>query len=605
MRNSLVLRVQTSGLLVEIRGPRISEISYVGVPRLACLSISGVSDVSVQWWDAEGHTHTAIDGTGPHLFEDVTYRIRVKSLIAGQQPKLSHRNKALLRQIDRFPDDRTLSGPINFGRQVGLTDFEISVANESVSMTLEVFPRKLDYVEDYAEMLSAVSSASRALALAYLRSTYRSGSTVSGEQSDLEWLTLLRQEVRNLTDALRFINEHPHRALRRDLEFLRAEKIRRADSWVRRAVVRRAGRGQLQNVRGLGPVREILPSGRAQETLDNPENRWLKTNLSLVRRRLTDIARSVERELRRFGQSGGNRTIQEAVHGEVSQLGRQLDRLLSLPFLQDVQGGPSRTTPSLTLLSAPGYSEAYRSMMVLLLGLMADGEPYDLSVKDVHELYEIWCFLQVVQITGGLIAGDVSARESVKITQNGVRVSLARDKDSAITFSGAGREVEIRYNPSYPGLTGEQRPDIVITLRQSDWPPLVVVLDAKYRVDASVEYSRTFGCAGPPQDSINALHRYRDAIVFGDVHTGMKRPVVRCAALYPLSARESEAYSRSVFVEALDHLGVGALPFLPGNTGYVRDWLQHVLHMPIEKLAVPGPAFSGLEALAFRHQAKP
>ena len=58
-----------------------------------------------------------------------------------------------------------------------------------------------------------------------------------------------------------------------------------------------------------------------------------------------------------------------------------------------------------------------------------------------------------------------------------------------------------------------QRPDMVITLEKKDWPAMHLVLDAKYRLDASPDYINRYKSPGPPEDALNSMHRYRDAIL--------------------------------------------------------------------------------------------
>lgn len=160
------------------------------------------------------------------------------------------------------------------------------------------------------------------------------------------------------------------------------------------------------------------------------------------------------------------------------------------------------------------------------------------------------------------------------------------------------RRPSVRFFPfSEAPPTGEQRPDIVLRFRHDSWPDLVVVLDAKYRLDASDEYVKQYGSPGPPQDAVSALHRYRDAIVEETTAKDLERPVVKGAALFPLNAHDSTDFPSSRLNEALDRLGIGALPFLPGNTGHVRSWLEQLLTMPPQKLAEPGPPSAGLERM--------
>jgi hypothetical protein len=173
----------------------------------------------------------------------------------------------------------------------------------------------------------------------------------------------------------------------------------------------------------------------------------------------------------------------------------------------------------------------------------------------------------------------------------GLRIDLTAGKLSEVSLSGALRSFTVSYNRVYPGQTGDQKPDIVIRVREAGQPDLIVVLDAKYRVDATDDYRKQHGAPGPPIDAINALHRYRDAIVTES--PSPVRPVVRCAALFPLTIEEThafEAYSR--LYRSLDRLGIGALPFLPGNTLLAAGWVDRLLSLPTEELAwngVPGP----------------
>ena len=78
------------------------------------------------------------------------------------------------------------------------------------------------------------------------------------------------------------------------------------------------------------------------------------------------------------------------------------------------------------------------------------------------------------------------------------------------------------------------------------------------------------------------MHRYRDAILEFQNRNGKKpvqrRTVVQAAAVFP-GGRTEDAFYDSKLWKALKHIGVGALPFLPGNTEYVREWLRSSLKM--------------------------
>jgi uncharacterized protein len=197
------------------------------------------------------------------------------------------------------------------------------------------------------------------------------------------------------------------------------------------------------------------------------------------------------------------------------------------------------------------------------------------------------------QVTS-LIAAQADVGALLQIEETGIRVRLRRGEQSAMTCVGTDRTVVLSYNPEYAGLTGDQRPDIVLRFQHNSWPDLIIVFDAKYRLDASEEYRKRFGTAGPPQDAINVLHRYRDAIVVDSADRGLQRPVVKGAALFPLTVEESRDFTLSRLFKAIEVLGIGALPFLPENTGLVEEWLKYLLALAPEELAEPGPSFAGL-----------
>ncbi|WP_172624608.1 DUF2357 domain-containing protein [Streptomyces griseofuscus] len=538
---------------------------------------------------------TAESKQSARFFEDTTYRLYVKSHVTGKVPVLLHRDPLLFRAVDSYPGDFMCAGPINFGRQVGRCTFDVHVGHDNLRLTFEVFPAKIDYATDYRALLADITTTSRALALEYLRATYQtSDATEVQDETALDWLTLLRNEVASLERSMRYVNEHPHRILRRKVDYVRTERIRRADSTVRNAILRARGHGAWLQIPGMSSVRSHVPSFQASETLDTAEHRWLRLQLSLIRDQLSDIATSVTTELE-SRTSAGNGAPERLVaeEREISSFTQIITELLGLPLFNGVTEPPPPGFSSLTLLTGNGYGEAYRVISVLKLGLSLNGTGFDSSVMDVHGLYETWCYIEVLRIVLQQTAGSADLSSLLSVEENGIRVRLTKGRRTAVSFQGQDIDLDVSYNESYRGLTGEQKPDIVLRFRHPGWPDLIVLLDAKYRVDFSSSYHKQFGCAGPPVDGINALHRYRDATVVGKGNDQV-RPVVKGAALFPLSSAASSAYPQSKLHKALDTLGIGALPFLPGNTAHLENWIQHLLSLAPEDLAEPGLPFAGL-----------
>jgi phage repressor protein C with HTH and peptisase S24 domain len=70
---------------------------------------------------------------------------------------------------------------------------------------------------------------------------------------------------------------------------------------------------------------------------------------------------------------------------------------------------------------------------------------------------------------------------------------------------------------------------------------------------------------------------------------------VKGVALFPLGLSESLEFKSSRLYEAVLTLGIGALPLLPTNTGFVEEWIEQLFAMSASELSVPGPPFAGWE----------
>jgi hypothetical protein len=285
---------------------------------------------------------------------------------------------------------------------------------------------------------------------------------------------------------------------------------------------------------------------------------------------------------------------------ELRHLVRRVDALTALPLFASQSGPPAGSFTSLLLLSGVGYSGAYQALVSLRRGLSVDAGAIDASVKELHQVYEAWCYITVVRIVSEILHETPDLSQLIQVESSGIRVALRRGQASEVRWSSETRGLVAAYNPSFGGLTGTLRPDIVLRFNHAGWPDVVVVF-AKYRLERSADYVKAFRTPGPPEDALGALHRYRDAILMDYRQPSLGRPVVKGLALFPLSAGDSESFSQTPLFHALDDIGVGAIPALPSNERLLREWLQGLLDMDIQELAVPGPPFAAYEELRRRN----
>jgi hypothetical protein len=526
------------------------------------------------------------------LFEQRDYAVYACVAGGARTVRIAHRDPGVELGLGSEDGWRSTFGRVNFGSQIGRTAFTVLVDDRpELDFELEVFPSKLDYATDYENLLAEVQGVLTGLAFEYLRATFQLGLTFQAPRpTELEWLLLLQHVAGDLEKALRFIAARPIRGLAREPRLVHASRIRRIDPAVRAAVRRGRGSGPLLRREGHAPVRARLVEHQARPALDTPEHRWLAERIRQCRRRIGQLLRV---ELARPSTERRRRTV-----GELRALEARLAGLAELPPLAAAEDPPPPGFASLQLMGAPGYGEAYRLCMILALGLRIEAGAFRLSVKDLSELYEYWCYLVVLGIVSEETGARIDPARLVAVKRSGLHIELQRGRPVTVAFDQAGaRSIEVTYNRLFGGPDSliPQRPDILITFRDGHWPAMHLVLDAKYRVEAAPEYLASNDVSGPPQDALNVLHRYRDAIFDEQSSEGRPlRSVVESVALFPSSAGP-EPFKRSRLWRSIDRIGIGAIPLLPGNLALLREWLRKALARGGWELADHSPRHAAIE----------
>ena len=534
-------------------------------------------EIRREGWPPEIANDVAIE-VGPCLYEETAYSLLLLG-IDKERVELRHRDSTIVQSLYSKSGGSILHGTINFGSDIGRSRFTVYVDNKAeYDFEVEVFPSKLDYAADYALLLADLQDVMAGLVLEYLRPTFQFGLTVeSPSSSRLEWILLLRHTIGDLERALHYVERHPHQGVVRERVATRAEKVRRADTTTFRTIARGKGQGAKSRTASGLVLHSRLPARRSQLTWNTSEHRWFASQLSLIRQSLTEL-QQFERKIH-----SRNALRQRRILEEITNLEERVAALQRLALVRHAKGPLPPGFTSLTLQAQPGYREAYRACLILLQGLRVDGGPVALSVKELHCLYEYWCYLTLVRLVARIIGEKVPVREMFSVAQNGLRVRLQRGTRQTIKFANGDRCIELTYNPKYKGdaFIRPQQPDVVLTFRYRGWPTMSLVFDAKYRIDASPGYVKQYGIPGPPQTAIDTLHRYRDAILEetgpeGPRSERFKHTVVEGVALYPYADVE-DRFPTTLLYTKLKDVGIGAIPFLPRETRYVEEWLRFVL----------------------------
>ena len=463
------------------------------------------------------------------LEEEATYTVWLESL-DGRSVRLLHADPVVIAALASARGGTIVHGPVRFGSQAGRSRFVVTsggVPEASVDVT--VAPTKASWA-DVEVMRMRTEAAAAGLSLAALRPAGVDASATPGRASAPVLIALLREAMPRLAEALEAVARDPETVVVRALVSVRPHVLRRASSETVRAL------------RGAAVWPERVPGRPARQSLDTSTHRWLAAGVDAVLARLRGLG-TPEKSARHV-----------AIRNELDRNVQTLVRLRRLEPLA-AAGRPAPATPPLVI--RPAYVRAVGALATLLGALrLADGD-VRASAQDLSALYETWAALVAVEAFASAVGADAPARP-FGARAVGTDVRLGRGARRAVRLVGERGEARIVRQPRFSGPPAllVQIPDLLVTLRVPGRPERRVVLDAKYRLDARR--------GAPPGDALGALHRYRDAIVGPD-----GQPLVETAAvLFPL--RAGDGFEASRLWTSLGTLGVGAVPLLPGATGWIE-----------------------------------
>lgn len=580
-----LLRVSSERSTLSVYGPETRDdvspsVNTGSIGRVDVRALRAGAQISTEM-------HPELDGDSrekaapPLFFENTDYDLYLEGIGTEGPVEIRHRDPRLLRRVHARQERRAHGGAVNFGSAVGLSTFTVWVGGQpEFDLTIKVFPTKLDFESDREDMIEEIQRDLGAIALRWLSATYGFGAATRGSPTDLEWTLLLRHAIDDLDRGLREVARHPRRQLVRESQEHPAHRVRRPDAAVRSALTRSSGQRAIGTLANGLSVPRRLPVNTASSTLDTPEHRWFASRLGLIRRRLAHI-RAIESARR--SHRGGDSAGAAPVLAELQDLGRRIERLAALPPIAAAVGPPVPGYSSLQLMTATGYGLAYRACMTLDLALRIQDGVVQLAEKGMDRLYEYWAFLRIVRGVERAVDGRADARALLGVESSGLHVRPLEGRQTTVNVRAKrGARVGVAYNPQFADrqLTlVAQRPDVLITYEETGWPSQCLVIDAKYRLDSSPAHVSTVGQPAPPDDALNVLYRYRDAILerADDGHSAAVHTVIEAAAVYPFSPPDTEVFRASRLWASLEGIGVGAIPLLPGREAWLDEWFRRTL----------------------------
>lgn len=520
----------------------------------------------------------------PIFFETQSYELVIEKK---QDMALTFYHENMhLRQTVKPLGKTILSGILNFRNEVGLTELELRLHGQPIfQLQLEIFPSKMDYKRDYQEILADVNRQIYNLSFDFLRKTYHlTGLKETHNQSLTEFFTILEHVFHHLSGAVERIQASPHSKLRVENRRVDAAKVKKAGRENAAYLAKRPHQLIADEKMGFIPLngqlyypRHVLETKRVVD-FDTNENRFIRwlllrisSKLLVLKTRLTEKGRLQDPFLLK----------------KLQGMQSQLHRLLQLDFLQ--VGELRQFSISLVLQMAPGYREVYRNYLMLMRGLSIQRDLFRLSMKDLAQLYEYWCFLKIHDLLTQKY--ELVKQDIIRVNRTGIFVTLDKTQKAKMVYRNPrnGEIFTLYYNALPKGdgsKTLSQRPDNVLTLKKNDSvAESKYIFDAKYRLNPAYEgtpYFERYRMPGPEEDDINTMHRYRDAIVYMDDQSReLERSMFGAYVLFPY--HDEERFKEHKLYKSIEIINVGAFPFLPNSTTLMEKFLDEIIQDSPEK----------------------
>lgn len=517
------------------------------------------------------------------LFENSTYgfEFSFRSLEADSLPVITHDLKSISESFNHsyFNGVHVLWGTLNTSNNIGWLKLPIryTASNEhqvEESISFEVFPTKMDMVNDLGSIFNELRYPYRDWCFTITEKTSQ-GAQNSNDRSHFPvmWLEHFKALQEQFNDGVRLITNSPHARLLKTTKYVKADRLKgrlssKQEEKVKENLVEKNFEKRYQ-------------IDRKKLSVDTPENRFIKFVLQSLNRKLKKIKVSAEL------LDPKEKILSQHFFEKLSSWRKPLQKSLGTHFFKDIGSFKGLNSDSLVLQQKTGYSKVYRAWQQMKLYLDLFGKDGSVSVRSIADLYEVWCYLQVIKLVKDL-GFEEKAHTLPKLERKGLKVGFRDGLGASKIFKKGDVVIKVAHEPrisrdskEYKAWTSEQKPDIFLEVSIAKKERLVWVFDAKYRVDSEVS-----GLDRVPSDALNQMHRYHDALIYlkkdglGERKT---RPVFGAFALYPgFYSQTSTNFRNNPYWRPINEVGIGAFPLLPSSekedgTVWLKEFLRDQL----------------------------
>lgn len=528
----------------------------------------------------------------PLFFENAQYQFEWVFLQEGiEQAFITHALQGVSDAF-RFTPKRkhsaaSLIGTINTGNDIGQLALPLTYyakgKETQFKLTLEVLPTKMQLHNDLPAMYHRIDEAFPLWRFSLAEKTEQSAAKSQHRGNfPLLWLAQFKALRTALEVGLKVIANSPHNRLQKKNVNIKADRLKGRLS-------NRLAERVKEDV-----VNEIYDKRYQQQkqylSVDTPENRYIKMVVIQCKRQLERISKKLEAHNSQ-GDASYARLSQHFLN-ELKEWQQPLIKMEKYSFLKEVGDFSGQHRESLVLQQKTGYSAVYKVWQELKYYLDVFAKHSTVSMKSVAETYEVWCFLELRTMLLEVLGFQEKEQQKTKLKLNDYFELQLKD---GLTGAGAfafervdGLKAKLAHEPVFRraskyirsfGVT--QKPDILLEVTFPDGKTCIWLFDAKYRI--KTQNNRydidDIDCKDyVPDDAINQMHRYRDALIRVDEQKESRsksRPVFGAFALYP--GFYDQENDENPYQAMIAEVGIGAFALLPSANGCKNSWLQAFL----------------------------
>lgn len=523
----------------------------------------------------------------PVLFETCEYQFAVEfnhlydTSESKYLPKVKHIMKSVGEGFKFYPNGNhsgILVGSIDFLNSPGKFSFAFEYRDEENHIAIEqiemyVASPKLDTKNDLLQITTLINQEYENYVFDYLTLTFSSFSLVRAERNNnIIWLSIFKNVVDEYFRCVKFIMSRPNNKPMRKVYHARPERIRR---WSPQ---------QEERYRDLGRDAEMhfFRYEITENTINTRENRFVKYSLHVLGKKFREVFAEVSYLYKDMDKE------ERRILSDYNKLFKHLE---TASFFSKVGEFEGFRQESAILQQRTGYSQIYKTWLMLKSSLeLVDGKT-DIGMKKIWELYEIWCFLVMKRLIAKVLGLSLDDAQHIHENKSEMLNTMLKSEMShSIEFINPqnGDVIRLEYQHTYnrsskdfKTTTTEQRPDIVITITKPNGFVLTYLYDAKYRVqddknDGELDEGVDIDIADYPlPDAINQMHRYRDAIYYAMKEDERPRgkEVIGGYILFP-GRTEGVAVENRYFFKSIKKVNIGAFPLLPADEEHKNDIVQ-------------------------------